>query len=408
MKVSKRGLPLVTAVCISILIQTAGIVLFFNEAVGFDSNEYLAISHSMYRSGEYSAPAGLNGFESFYGEAPTRMRQPMFPLLLVLTYWLPGGNILPILILQLLFLSLSLVFVHRTALMVLGERFRPWSILFPALYFPWLLLSSKLLSEAFFTFLLWASVFSMTKFVHSRKKSHLILAGILIGLLVLTKSIGLAVLLLSLVSFAVLNGLKRGLLNWLVMSACAFVVLLPWGVRNYVQMGVPTFLPSNSGYNLWVASRAPDDSWWSDSEEFVQATDDWDHYYIDQTADLNFREIAISNFRAEGFTTIVRRAGYRLFTGLSRFPGTGGITGMNIKFLTLTLIQSGMLLLAFVSLIRIRSKEAWFLLILPMIALSAALPVSKGLTRYLLPALPAIALLAGQSILEILARILRR
>jgi len=303
---------------------------------------------------------------------------------------------------------MSLVLIYKTALMALGEKFKPWSILFPALYFPWLLLSSKLLSEALFTFLLWAAVFSMTKFVRSREKRHLILAGILLGLLILTKSIGLVVLLLSLVSFAVLKGLKRGLVYWLGMSACAIAVLLPWGVRNYVQMGVPTFLPSNSGYNLWVASRAPDASWWSDSDEFVQATDDWEHYYIDQTADSNFRQIAIRNFHTEGFSTIIKRAGYRFFTGLSRFPGTGSITGMNIKFLALTMIQSGMLLLAFAFLVRLRSKEAWFMFILPMIALSAALPVSKGLTRYLLPALPAVALLAGQSLLVILARLRRR
>ena len=404
----KRRLPILVAVCISVMIQAAAIVLFLNDAVGFDSNEYLGISHSLHRSGEYSAPEALNGFDSFSGESPTRMRQPLFPLLLVLTYWLPGGNILPTLLLQVFLLSMSLVLIYKTALMVLGEKFKPWSILFPALYFPWLLLSSKLLSEALFTFLLWAAVFSMTKFVRSREKRHLILAGILLGLLILTKSIGLAVLLLSLVTFAVLKGLKRGLVYWLGMSSCAFTVLLPWGVRNYVQMGVPTFLPSNSGYNLWVASRAPNASWWTDSEEFIQATDDWDHYYIDQTADQNFREIAISNFRTQGFPTIVRRAGYRLFTGFSRFPGTGSIAGMNIKFMVLTVMQSGMLLLAFAFLVRLRSKEAWFLFILPMIALSAALPVSKGLTRYLLPALPAIALLAGQSVLDILARLRRR
>jgi len=303
---------------------------------------------------------------------------------------------------------MSLVLIYKTALMALGEKFKPWSILFPALYFPWLLLSSKLLSEVLFTFLLWASVYSMMSFFHSMRKHHLIMGGVLLGLLILTKSIGLAVLLLSSISFILLIGLKKGILNWLLMLLCAFLVVLPWGIRNYVQLGVPTFLPSNSGYNLWVASRAPDASWWSDSEEFIQATDDWDHYYIDQTADKNFREIAASNFHAEGFATSIKRAGYRLLTGLSRFPGTGSFTGMNIKFLSLTLIQSGMLLLAIVSLFRQGSKEAWLLLILPMIALAAALPVSKGLTRYLLPALPAIALLAGQSVLGILARMRSR
>lgn len=209
MPVTRTGLPLAAAVCLSILVQAAGLVLFFDEAVGFDSNEYLALSHSLYIDGEYSAPAGLNGFEAFQGEAPTRMRQPLYPMLLVLCYWIPGAGVLPVLILQTLLLSASLVLLYKTASLILGDRFRPWSILFPALYFPWLLLSSKLLSEALFTFLIWAAAYSVARFIRSRRKLHLVFAGVLFGLLILTKSIGLAILLLSSLSLVLLNGFKK-------------------------------------------------------------------------------------------------------------------------------------------------------------------------------------------------------
>lgn len=150
-----------------------------------------------------------------------------------------------------------------------------------------------------------------------------------------------------------------------------------------------------------MASRAPDAPWWSDSEEFVEATHDWKNYYIDQKADGNFRETAMDNFNNDSFGVVAGRAVYRLFTGLSRFPGTGGSAGMNISFIVLSIVQSGMLILALVSLFRMRSKEAWFLLALPTAALVLALPVSKGLTRYLLPALPVMAMLAGQSVLDL-------
>lgn len=206
---SSGKLPLAAAVSLSILIQVAGLVLFLDEAVGFDSNEYLALSHSLYSSGQYSAPEGLNGVGAFQGEAPTRMRQPFYPILLVLFYWLPGAGVLPVLILQILLLSASLVFLYKNAAMILGERFRPWSIMFPALYFPWLLLSTKLLSEALFTFLMWAAVYSLARFFNSRRKTSLVTAGVLFGLLILTKSIGLAVLFLSSISFVFLSGYKK-------------------------------------------------------------------------------------------------------------------------------------------------------------------------------------------------------
>ena len=145
-----------------VLIQLAAIAVFIDTAVSFDSNEYLALSLSLYSSNEYSAPAGLNGFDSFQGEAPSRMRQPLYPLLLVFCYWLPGGYVLPVLLLQVILNCASLAFIYRTAAAVLDKKFKPWSIMFPALYFPWLLLSSKVLSEALFTFLLWAVIYCIT------------------------------------------------------------------------------------------------------------------------------------------------------------------------------------------------------------------------------------------------------
>ena len=207
--------------------------------------------------------------------------------------------------------------------------------------------------------------------------------------------------LLSVFTFTGIRGAKNGLRDWLIMLACTSVVLFPWGIRNYTEMGTSTFLPSNSGYNLWVASRPADAAWWSDSEEFTRATNDWENYYIDQTADANFKETALENIGRDSFFTIIGRAAYRWFTGMVRFPGTGSFAGMNLKFIAFTAVQSGMIILAAVALFMLKSRKAWFVFLLPLLALSSALPVSKGLTRYLLPALPAIAMLAGHSVIEL-------
>ncbi len=393
---------------LAFVIQLSGVMLLSDTAVNMDSIEYLELSHSLHTDQSYSVPACLNGYDNYPGESPSRMRQPLYPLFLLVFYWLAGEHLFLIQLLQILLLCVSLWFVFRISIILLEDRFKPWSVLFSVLYFPWLFLSSRILSEALFTFLLWASLYFLTLYIKTDRKLHLFVVGFLMGFLILTKSIGTAVAFFSFFTLAGIYGFKKGLKNWLILLTCSFAVVLPWGVRNYIALGTPTFLPSNSGYNLWVASRPIDAEWWDDSEEFSEATNDWEYYYIDQTGDFNFRRAAMDNFADDNPVQILKQGALRWLTAWSRFPGSGNLAGMNTKYLGLTAIQSGMVILAVIALAGLRSRKAALIILLPVIALSCSLPVTKGLTRYLLPALPIVALLAGHAVLDATDRIIRR
>ena len=385
---------------VSVAVQLAALFLFPSDRfTNMDSFEYLALSRSISTDHQYSAPSGLNGYQSFQGESPTVMRQPGYPVLLAVFYWLCGQHLLCIQILQVAFNCLSLTFLFLT---VRGtdEKDNPWVLLFPALYVPWLVLSSMILAESLFTALLWASVYLLSGALRTGKMKFHLLLGLTLGAGVLVKPVGVVMAVLSL---ACLFAVNRKMLKVSLTGLTVLLVLMPWALRNMEAVHRLTIFPTTSGYNLWIASRPIGSEWWDESEEFREATGDWDHYYIDGEACRDFRHTAMGRFRNDGILTVAGRALARTVIGWTRFPGTGDLSGWNAEYLFMTAIRITMLVFSAVGFFRLQMKHRW-LLILPAVALSFALPVTKGLTRYLLPASPGIALLAGQGVLSLIRR----
>jgi hypothetical protein len=151
-----------------------------------------------------------------------------------------------------------------------------------------------------------------------------------------------------------------------------------------------------------VASRPVDSQWWDADEEFIEATRSWTHYYTDSSASDNFRKTAFENFRADRPVIIAVRALRRWFTAWFRFPGSGGFSGWNARYIALSAFQAVFVALAVYGVFKAERKKALTLLLVPVLALSCSLPVTKGLTRYLLPGWPAVALLAGHALMVLL------
>ncbi|MBD3369495.1 hypothetical protein GF402_03940 [Candidatus Fermentibacteria bacterium] len=402
---SLRQVFLRCALPLAIGVQVAGVICI--EPINMDSHEYIALARGLCEHQEYSAPRGLSGVDSFTGESPTRLRQPGYPVFLAFFYWVLGQKVLVVQIAQMVLNCLALWFMLTAADCLLDGKLMPWAAVFAVLYFPWLILSSMILAESLFIVLLWSAVLAMAKSVVLDGKRCYLFSGILMGAAVMVKPIGLPVLLLSAVPIAVVLGLREGLRSWsLVVTGC-LICVVPWAIRNYAALGEITVLPSTSGYNLWVAARPLGAEWWDSSEEFTWATEDWKRYYIDRRASERFRELAIARLEVDGAFVVAGRALLRTFSAWLRFPGTGNRVGWNPSYVSLTAVQLAMVVLAILGIIRLRNRRSLFLL-LPVVALTACLPVSKGLTRYLLPGMPGVALLSGHGLLSMLRLDVRR
>ncbi len=315
-----------------------------------------------------------------------------------------GERIFVVQLIQVIMNMLTIWILALVAHRLLGDGLIPSSILFPAMYFPWLVMAGRVLTETMYGLLLWISVLVLVKSLDSGKNGFTFLFGLISGIMTLLRPEGILVWALSLpLAPAIVQG-RKAIVHWLLSGAGVLVCILPWAVRNRSALGEFTPFPTTSGYNLWVAVRPVGSEVWSESDEFSLATDSGRRYYIDREASRKFTELAVENFRRDGVPVVVARALQRTALAWTRFPGTGEAAGWNPGFLLLTTVHVSMLGFAVSGFVGLKTGRAW-LLVFPLFVLSLSLPVSKGLTRYLLPGMPAVALLAGQGLLSFLSKI---
>jgi len=383
---------LLPALIIAAMVQIIGDITLAPKT--FDSVEYLALSESLFHNRGYSASAGLNGFHHFIGESPTRMRQPGYPVFLVLTYWALGRSTLVVRIIQLVMLLGSLCLVESIAAISLRDSHWPISILIVACYFPWLWTSCLILSESLFIFLLSMSVYFIARalFTPQRLKSSL-LAGMTLGLLALVRPIGLIVSCFSLIPFLVRYGLKGGVRSWSVCAAATVLVLTPWSIRNLRSFGELTPISSESGYNLWASSLQKNEPVWFDNPQFQEATRG--AYYIDRNASERFQRLAWRNF-SKSPISLMKQGIARSVSAWFRFPGSGNFSD-TMAARVLALIQGAVVTCAIVGLWNVPRVALW-LLLTPILAIIVMQPLTPPVTRYLLPVAPYYLILAGNGI----------
>ncbi len=78
------------SVILSLMIQIIGIISQDPLRVR-DGKEYLSISGNVYAGNGFAVDGNLfDDFRPYNGEKPTRMRQPIYPIFLVIFYWFLG------------------------------------------------------------------------------------------------------------------------------------------------------------------------------------------------------------------------------------------------------------------------------------------------------------------------------
>jgi hypothetical protein len=179
----------------------------------------------------------------------TAFRPPAFPFLLAGLYvvtWPAVG------IAQLLNLVLGCAVVGLTYVLVkdvAGERAAAVSGAIVALYPPLIANDVVPLAESLALVVLLALALAV-------RRGAFLWAGVLAGVLVLTRTSAQAVVLIVAVWVGVRAGVRKGALT----LGLAAIVILPWVIRNQVELGAPVLVTSN-GFNLAAMhSEEADDS----------------------------------------------------------------------------------------------------------------------------------------------------
>ncbi len=187
-------------------------------------------------------------------------RLPLYPLLIALIYKLFGlENYTAVYVMQ-AFLGTIMV----SGVYFLGKRmFNPWvgfgGGLLCATYAPLIGYCGILVSETLFMTLLVLSAASMLYAFQNKSLPWFIATGVLIGLSALTRTVGLPLMLIFLGLFFLYRR-PLGLVPfpyqktiWVVITA--FLMILPWTIRNYLEFKEFILLDTATGVNMVVGNN---------------------------------------------------------------------------------------------------------------------------------------------------------
>jgi 4-amino-4-deoxy-L-arabinose transferase-like glycosyltransferase len=201
-----------------------------------DSATYQTIAYSILRDHCYCLLPHL----------PTVDRAPLWPALIALVYGLLGDHDLKVRLLLCVIGSLTCVLVYCFSRDLFGKRPALFAGLLAAIY-PYLYMyDGWLYSESLYTFLLLAFCYTIFRIQRKPHWSLMLLSGILLALLSLTRPNGLVVLALF-IAWALFLAWRK-LLSWhttfqsiIIITVVSVLLIAPWTIRNYQATGA--FVP---------------------------------------------------------------------------------------------------------------------------------------------------------------------
>jgi 4-amino-4-deoxy-L-arabinose transferase-like glycosyltransferase len=379
-------------VALSFALQVAGIFLVpRNDQPLWDPLEYATLARNLYEHGQYGINRGDFPNFSNWAENPSRIRQPLYPLYLIVFYWLPGKNLRVLQISQ-VFLNLgTLCCVFVLARRIFQGRLWAGTPIALSLYFPVWFTSAFMITESLFTFLLALSMLLLQRSLNGGGRAAWFVAssGGLLGLAFLVRPVALVVCICGAFLLVLYNKARRGILFGLIMVTACVVVTLPWAFRNYVAMGELTPFSTEGGANLFQGTCLEKSREWGECDALAAIVVARSGFYKSESANRDFRELALARIRshplwypAKGAVRVARMWAY--------FPGSfaSRISAHRPLFVGLNIVHFCILLTAVLGL---NTVEARWRALLPLPVVGLTLPtfgMLQAVSRYVVPAMP--------------------
>lgn len=186
-------------------------------------------------------------------------RPPGYILFLAGIYQIFGHHLKVVYFIQALLSVASLYAIYLLGAKVFNKETGLLALFLSSLYIPFIAYTGILLSESLFLFLFLYGVYAFIKGVETKKTGWFILGGLLIGYAALTRSLALLVPILFFGWWVWQKGkgvlqassIKNGLIFLLFMG----LVIAPWTVRNYMEQKSLVLVDTISGLNLLIGNN---------------------------------------------------------------------------------------------------------------------------------------------------------
>jgi 4-amino-4-deoxy-L-arabinose transferase-like glycosyltransferase len=246
---------LLLIIVLAALLRTAVIVCLPTQPIS-DFWSYLSRAQNLVEHGEYAPFPG----------APDASYPPAYPLLLTAAVLLPGDPITNAKAINVLLGVLLVALSWALARRLWGPREAAATAILVALYPRYILLPALLASENLFAPLLLAwLLLAVSSFMGNRPLKAAAWAGVILGLLTLTRSAGyLLWVLWPIAGFAAGKRWRMIMRELVLLVVVQHAVLLPWAVRNSMTFGDFSFLTSTRGINLFIGNRPEATGRWTE------------------------------------------------------------------------------------------------------------------------------------------------
>ena len=219
---------------------------------GADTQLYVEIASNLVGGNGFAANQGATAFVS-----------PGFRFFLAACFEIFGANLVWASVAQCVFASLTCVFIAKIAARLFGQSVGLTAGLTAAFFYELIIWASpQLLTEPLYIFFLAPAIYYLVSFLTLEKNNlHLVvLSGMCFGLAGLVRPLAVPVavsICLFLTIFFVSRRRRRSREIFqpvLLLSAC-LLVMMPWGVRNYLTMNHFTLLSLEGGHVFWLGNN---------------------------------------------------------------------------------------------------------------------------------------------------------
>jgi 4-amino-4-deoxy-L-arabinose transferase-like glycosyltransferase len=244
MKVEYRLVILITMLAFALRGLVLPIAYQYPERIlGNDSSSYVQPAEWLLADGYYTYPELL--------------RTPLYPMFLALVLKLTGDSLVNVVLVQFVLSTFNVLLTYLLAKEYFSSSIAVAASLFLAIGLESITSQFFILTETLFTTLFLGVVYCLTEYKITLRRNWLISAAILMGLSILCRPIALyfPIIILIFLAFLHSNELKDLLVSCGIFLIVVSAVLAPWYLRSYVITGKP-ILSTIANINLLFYNAA--------------------------------------------------------------------------------------------------------------------------------------------------------
>lgn len=182
---------------------------------------------------------------------------PGFPVLCYLVYKIFGHHYFPVIFIQIIISSAIVIPIFLISRKIFDAKAASIAGILAALFPPFIIYStSKLHTMTIYSFLFALFVWLFLALKDAATAKRAALTGMIAGLAILFRITSTALLFIAIMWFYFISreDIKKKMSAIFIIVSISFLMLLPWGIRNYIIFGKPLLLQTNKGESFWFGN----------------------------------------------------------------------------------------------------------------------------------------------------------